>query len=984
MGQTFHSHGTIAAVDRDARTHFRALNMFERLSPRRAGLVRQAIGGAGAPFGRRLYETLDHAFRRQVDVPAIVSIVEALGPALLAREGEPAEPLFWDAVVSEARSQSLLRRRRGSIRSLWGVTPINMLRELVEADRRLGSEAESVVFSHYYITSSFDVQLKPYDDAFGSVHGKHWRAYRYLVLVWSLLRYDHFHLFNDRGLLDPAGGYGSDNFGIALHEMDLYRAAGKKLYTYAYGADHRTRLKTLAGGKFNFCMDCPQPGKFCVCDDVGGERMLSEIRSRATMMLTTGLSVHAIGGSRNLYYTVVDTDVMKPPAISAPATRSSTLRVGHFPNHGFFKGTAYLQKAVGVLQAEGLPIELDLISGVPHAEVIERMQSIDVLVDQLISGAFGLTALEAMAQGKPVICHLRPGVALADLDNCPIIRAEPDTIADVLRSLVAQRDGLSKVGTASREYVVRNYSIDAFARRLAGLYVDTAGLSPPARKHLQGIADGRASPCRMPLPQVIGSSATAAIGIDAAVASLRAIFDLRTHVFDKVAGGIATARAAMFAAVMRPAWVAAQKVFAAYTVLARRLTARRRARGKLRSVWGVTPILTLPLLAQCDRKLGLDARSLVFQTYYITNRFDTDLSAIEKWIARRKPLARHRLGLLFRHAVFAWALLRYDVFHYYYDRGMLHGADRFGISTAELKWLKDSGKSLFVYAYGADVRARAPTMALGSPNLCEECPEPGKFCICDERELSSSVARLQGHATALVTMGDMTAYVPGSRDLHYWPLDTTRFDAVPPAPRMGRPLRVAHAPNHAYFKGTRHLVSAIERLQAEGHAIELVRVQGVPNDEVIRLFRDCDVVADQFVAGFHGYTALEAMALGRPVLCFLRGPDMVIDPDTCPIVNTHPDDVYDVLKDCVAGRIDLAEIGNRSRRYVERYYSIDAVAARLGRLYLDVELVAPSHRDRIAARIAELERGLPDLEPVLPPRPWSSGIGMHSTSVVSA
>ena len=115
------------------------------------------------------------------------------------------------------------------------------------------------------------------------------------------------------------------------------------------------------------------------------------------------------------------------------------------------------------------------------------------------------------------------------------------------------------------------------------------------------------------------------------------------------------------------------------------------------------------------------------------------------------------------------------------------------------------------------------------------------------------------------------------------------------------------------WKGTRYLLAAIEQLQLEGCAIELVRVQGVPNSEVIALFSSCDLVADQFVAGFHGYTALEAMALGKPVLRDLRGPDMTIDPANCPMINTSPETVYNALKDCLDGRHDLAALGRRSR-----------------------------------------------------------------------
>lgn len=478
-------------------TSFAALNLFARLSPERAQSARRALGEGGGRFGPMLYQGLDTLFRRGTDVPKLFALLEALGPLLSMPQPETDGMLFWDAVLVDARLQSAHRCHIGRLRSLWGVTPINMLREMAQADSRLGNEADTVVFSNYYIASNFDVVLKIYKDAVTSERGEYTELFHNIVLVWALLRYDNFHLFNDRGLAVPTGGYGSD-FGIALREMELYRAAGKQLYTYAYGADHRMRQKTLASGRFNFCMECPEPGRFCVCDDAGGERMLAEIAARSTAVIATGLAMEQIPEARNLYYTVVDTDVLE---LAAPpdAAASRPLRVGHFPNHGYFKGTKYLEDAIAKLRAEGELIELDMISGVPQTEILARMATVDVLVDQLISGAFGLTAIEAMALGRPVIGHLRAGVALADLDGCPIIRADPDTIGDVLRKVLRERDTLPEIGSRSRDYVVRHYSVDALARRLASLYVDTADLSARHRGYWRAVAaDSLALPGRKP------------------------------------------------------------------------------------------------------------------------------------------------------------------------------------------------------------------------------------------------------------------------------------------------------------------------------------------------------------------------------------------------------------------------------------------------------------------------------------------------------
>jgi hypothetical protein len=200
----------------------------------------------------------------------------------------------------------------------------------------------------------------------------------------------------------------------------------------------------------------------------------------------------------------------------------------------------------------------------------------------------------------------------------------------------------------------------------------------------------------------------------------------------------------------------------------------------------------------------------------------------------------------------------------------------------------------------------------------------------------------------------MKAYVPNALDFPFWPLDTDAICYVGTQWQTGRPLRVAHAPNHPHFKGTAYLLAAIERLAAEGTAIELVRIQGVPNTEVLRLFAGVDIVVEQLIGGFHGYTALEAMALGKPVVTYLRGSDMVVAPEECPIINANPDTIYDVLKACATGRYDLQAIGRRGRAYVERYYSKSAVSAALGAMYLSTGQLPSGLNEKLRARSAAL------------------------------
>jgi glycosyltransferase involved in cell wall biosynthesis len=386
--------------------------------------------------------------------------------------------------------------------------------------------------------------------------------------------------------------------------------------------------------------------------------------------------------------------------------------------------------------------------------------------------------------------------------------------------------------------------------------------------------------------------------------------------------------------------------------VASRLAARRLAKGRPRSLWGVTPLLTLPLKARADRALGFDSRSLVFKTYYITQEFDYNLRLAYELTSKLGS----RGIQMFERVLLIWAVSRFDVFHFFYDRGLTDPILFFGVRPWELDLLRANGKRVYFYAYGADVRRREPTLRLGKWNFCSDCPEPGTFCACSE-DYAPVMAEMAAKATAAIALGDMLTYVPNARNMHYWPIDAKRVPAASP-PRIDGPLRIAHAPNHTHFKGSSYLEAMIDKLRGEGHEIEYVKVQGVPNSDVIRLFGNADIVADQFIGGAYGYTALEAMARGKPVLTYVRSSDLVEAVDECPLLNTTPDNLEDVLRWCLANRERLPAIGAQGTAYVHRWHTVDAVAERLARLYLETADFPEETRRIISKRRATIETEL--------------------------
>lgn len=355
------------------------------------------------------------------------------------------------------------------------------------------------------------------------------------------------------------------------------------------------------------------------------------------------------------------------------------------------------------------------------------------------------------------------------------------------------------------------------------------------------------------------------------------------------------------------------------------------------SLWTGTPIITMAFNALSERLLGYRSKSLVTHTYYITDAFDYDLSALGS-IRLLRPLVPF--------GVFVWACLFVDRLHFYCDRGILPPRRAFTFNFLELYVYRALGIQVFLWTYGADVRSRDITLMLGKPNCCTDCTLVGIACICDEQARAAKIKKLREFSVAIFSMGDMIEYTPGSRnDLFFWPVDlgARNGDKYRPVfPRFDEPrsLRIVHASNHRMFKGTRFLEKAVEELRSEGVPVELVLVEKIPNEQALEIYRSADIIFDQCLIGFHGYFALEGMALGKPVMCFIRKPaEYLLHPEECPIINTHVSTLKEDIRRLVEKRDELAEIGMRGQKYIKKYFTKEAFSKRLGQAYKELGVV---------------------------------------------
>ena len=278
-----------------------------------------------------------------------------------------------------------------------------------------------------------------------------------------------------------------------------------------------------------------------------------------------------------------------------------------------------------------------------------------------------------------------------------------------------------------------------------------------------------------------------------------------------------------------------------------------------------------------------------------------------------------------------WQLLRralrdFDVVHFNFGSTFLarywpsahHGVRApFGwyaraIELRDLAWLKRAGKAVFVTFQGDDVRTCASVRArLGDAAWIDDY-----YDARDDARKEIAAARIVAGADGVFALNpDLVALLPGSQFLPYASVDLEEYRSPKPVSHE-RPV-VVHAPTDRHAKGTDDIAAAVARLPG----VDLRLVEGVARADARAAIEHADVVVDQVRIGWYGATAVEAMALGRPVIAYLHEPSLGAVPAEMraelPVLSATANTLADAIEDALARR---EELGRRGRAFVERWH----------------------------------------------------------------
>lgn len=323
-------------------------------------------------------------------------------------------------------------------------------------------------------------------------------------------------------------------------------------------------------------------------------------------------------------------------------------------------------------------------------------------------------------------------------------------------------------------------------------------------------------------------------------------------------------------------------------------------------------------------KLGAEARGLVRNFSRIQEH--AGIETID-WVGRPPPAARLWRGIRWRWRL-ARALAWADMIHWNWGDSTWKGLD---LQLAA--WLK---KPRLVEFWGSDLRD-PETASRDNPFIARMYRQNPELAA-SRSKLMQRIFRRNGFECLLPGVELCNYLDPGIFAGYYQTrqrLPLEDFNPSFPDPQRLRPLLV-HAPSDKSQKGTEAVLSALDKLKP-AHQFDFKLLHQLPRSEVLQTVAACDVFLDQFTIGAEGLATLEAMAFGKPVVCFIKPSLRERYPDELPIVSADQNSLAETVAALLTDGPRRYELGVRSRQYVKTYHDAGRLAGELMEIYTELQ-----------------------------------------------
>ncbi len=273
-----------------------------------------------------------------------------------------------------------------------------------------------------------------------------------------------------------------------------------------------------------------------------------------------------------------------------------------------------------------------------------------------------------------------------------------------------------------------------------------------------------------------------------------------------------------------------------------------------------------------------------------------------------------------------------DAVYYVWNNNVIFNIDLFLLHLLN--------KPRLVEWMGSEIRIPDIAITL-NPNMKEVYKNGYEYLTLESRKNSYKIqTKFQKYGFTPIAISEIDLYIDRTlfphRYITFQRLNISDFYPVYPAITNTRPV-ILHSPTAPIGKGTNYILPVIEDLKKE-YDFEFILLQNMDRSEVLTHMSTCDIFLDQLNTGIHGLASTEAMALGKPVMCYLM-PAVFENgfPSDCPIVNTNKDNLKEQLVRLITNPSLRHELGIKSRAYAEKYHDADKIAKDVHALFLTLQ-----------------------------------------------
>ncbi len=262
----------------------------------------------------------------------------------------------------------------------------------------------------------------------------------------------------------------------------------------------------------------------------------------------------------------------------------------------------------------------------------------------------------------------------------------------------------------------------------------------------------------------------------------------------------------------------------------------------------------------------------------------------------------------------------FDIFHFHFGTSLT-------LDNSDLPLLSELNKKIFMHHWGSDVRRYSLSVRYNPYTVVKVSDE---YSILKKLEMLGKFIK-----TCFVADYELYLHVKDFYEkiiILPQAINLDNYDFIPPQSKIKNKIRIVHAPTNRVVKGTNFVLRAINELY-ESYKIELILVENMSHQRALEIYKSADIIIDQLCIGTYGLFALEAMALGKPVIAYINEEFSKFYPQDLPIISANPDNVKQVLKNVLDNIEILDEISYRSRKYVERYHDVKHVVDKLIKIY---------------------------------------------------